>query len=142
MKRTFKIKLAGIGLLMLISVTVCAQGQSIEMLFIDRLTSQPIADNPIEIQQVIYCKDGADCVLPILFEGTTDNYGKVYVPEWIFDYYFNIRLEGYPLNGPFRKQKDSTIYVTRYSDGRVESFNYKTTPIVIKVSSRKQESFK
>ena len=138
LKKFLKVGLTALFFLSFLSLSCYGKDKEVTILFLDKLTSQPIINHPVEFQQVIYCKPGADCHLPILFTGTTDRYGKIYVPVWLFDYYFNVVLDGYPLNGPFKRQKDSNVCVRHCPNGRIESFNYKTGAIVIGIISERE----
>jgi len=109
-----------------------------EITLVDKITNQALSNKNVIIQEVIYCKDGADCTLPILFQGTTSNLGKIKVKNTIFDHYFNIEVESYYGNGPFKKQKDSNIYIRKYSDGTIYEFDYKKDNIIILIESKKK----
>lgn len=88
------------------------------------------------IDEAILCETGAQCTQPILFQGITNNRGKIKVNEDIFNYHFNIIVEGYRVNGPFQKENSTDIFIGTYADGTTYEFDYRKDNMIILVESK------
>lgn len=119
---------------------IVQQGK-IEITLVDISTKQPLANKTVTIRQSILCKDGANCTPPVLFLGKTDNLGKVNVDAKVFNYTFNMEVEGYFQNGPFSKEKGTNVYsYNKYSDGSTYTtykFDYTKDKVIILIDSKK-----
>lgn len=106
---------------------------------IDKNTNKPIADKEVIIRKRQICQPDIKCPrLPYISYGTSKKNGRVFVGKIIFDDDFYIDVDGYNTNGPFKKQKNSNLFIRNYSDGTIYEFDYKKDDIIIKIDSKKE----
>ena len=61
----------------------------------------------VKIKERWLCKIGEPCGSPILFQGTTDYNGQLFVPVDIMKKNFNVLIDGYYTKGPFLAEEYS-----------------------------------
>jgi len=106
---------------------------------IDKDTNKPIVKKEVIIRKQQVCQPKVKCSrLPNISYGSTKRNGKLFVGKIIFDNDFYIDVDGYDTNGPFKKQKNSNLFIKNYSDGTVYEFDYKKDNIIIKIDSKKE----
>ena len=136
-------------LIVIIFIAACAKTDEslgkAQLMFVNKVTNKPIANTKIRMMSIFLCelsKDGKGCKVPILFQGTTDESGNVYIAENTLKsqerFYFSV--EGYFNSQLVYRTKDDPFKHTIYYPGQTatdkwtpETFNIMKDAMVIKM---------